>query len=353
MIATAANVRFLTAGNEPMSRRPCLPYAACLIGAWALALLTPGLAYPASAQTLPHSSRLVRIMIGGGAGGSLDVETRIIAQALGDFLHQDVVIENRPGGGGIIAGEAVANTPPDGNTLFSCAGDLFTVASLMRRATFDPNKRLVPIAQMSATPLAVVTGGRAPFNDVKGMIAAAAASPQGFTYATYAVASVNNVVGQWIAKQANIKLLNITYRTGPEAALATAAGDVTLAITSPVSVYPSLTNAGTVKVIGITSAEHPSYLPMSWQTLAENGMPIDVAVYIGLFAPAGTPSPIVARLDHALSAVLKDVMVRRRLLRVGIYPKYLGPADFLARVQTDKIHYERIIAEMHMMDAQR
>ena len=81
-------------------------------------------------------------------------------------------------------------------------------------------------------------------------------------------------------KRAHIKLLNVTYRSGPEASLAAAAGDVTLAITSPASLYPSLTKAGTVKVLAITSAEHPSYLPASWQTLAQNGLPIDVTIYL-------------------------------------------------------------------------
>lgn len=321
-------------------------------GALLIGLVAAGLSLtPLRAQE--HSNRPIRIVVGAGAGGSLDVETRIVAQALGSVLHQDVVIEDRPGGGGVIAGEVVASAPPDGNTLFSYAGDLFTTASLMPSMGFDPNRQLVPVAQMSSTPLAVVAGTRAPFNDINGLIAAAKASPQSFTYATFAVASVNNIVGQWIAKEAHIKLLNVTYRSGPEAALATATGDVTLAITSPASVYPSLTNAGTVKVIGLTSAEHPSYLPASWQTLAQGGLPIDVTIYLGLFAPAATPSSVVARIDHALSVVLNEDAVRGRLVKIGVYPKYLGPAGFLSRVQTDKARYDRVITEMHMLDAQR
>ena len=320
--------------------------------AFSVGLFAVGLGMP-TAQAQDHSSRPIRIIVGAGAGGSVDIENRIIGQALGAYLHQDVVVEDRPGGGGVIAGQVVAGAPPDGNTLFAYAGDLFTTASLMPPTAFNPNKQLVPVSQLSATPLAIVTGARAPFNDIKGMIAAAKAGPKSFTYATFAVASVNNVVGQWIAKEAQIKLLNVTYRSGPEAALATAAGDVTLAITSPASVYPSLTNAGTVKVLAITSAERPSYLPASWQTLAQNGLPIDVTIYLGLFAPAATPSAVIARLDHGLSVVLNDDAVRQRLVKVGIFPKYLGPAGFLSRVQTDKARYDQIITEMHMVDAQR
>jgi tripartite-type tricarboxylate transporter receptor subunit TctC len=342
-----------TAPTE-VNRRSWMRRAAWI---WSGALLIVGLFAaglgPPATHAQDHSNRPIRILVGAGAGGSLDVETRIIAQALRDVLHQDIVVEARPGGGGVVAGELVASAPPDGNTLFSYAGDLFTTASLMPAISFNPNTQLVPVAQMSSTPLAVVAGARAPFDDVKGLIAAAKASPQSFTYGTFAVASVNNVVGQWIAKEAHIKLLNVTYRSGAEAALAAAAGNVTLAIVSPAAVYPSLTNAGTVKVIGITSAERPSYLPASWQTFAQNGIPVDVAIYLGLFAPAATPNSIVDRLDRALSVVLDDETLRQRLAKVGIYPQYLGPAGFLSRVKTDKASYDRVITEMHMLDAQR
>jgi tripartite-type tricarboxylate transporter receptor subunit TctC len=306
-----------------------------------------------AAHAEDHSNRPIRIIVGAGAGGGLDVQVRIIGQALGKLLGQDIVIENRPGGGGVIGGQVVASAPADGNTLFAYGGDLFSVAALMPRTAFDANKQLIAISQISETPLLVVTGGRSKFSDVKGLIATANASTKELTYATFAVASVNNVVGQWIAKEAHIKLLNVTYRGGPEAALATAAGDVSLAITSPASVYPSLVNAGTVKVIAITSAQHPSNLPASWPTLAEAGLPIDANTFFGIFGPAGMSDDAIARLDHAFGAVLGDDAVRERLQRVGIFAKHRGPAEFAKRIETDRNRYDGIIREMRMIDAQR
>jgi len=319
--------------------------AASLVG-----LIAVGLTLPA-AHGQDHSGRPLRIIAGSGAGGGLDLQVRIIGQALSEVLGQNVVIENRPGGGGAIGGQVVASAPPDGKTLFAYAGDLFSVAALMPRTGFDANKRLIPIAQISEAPLVVVTGGHSAFSDIRGMIAAANASPQGLTYATFGVASVNNVVGQWIAKEAHIKLLNIPFRAGADGALATVAGDVALAIVAPAAVYPAMVNAGAVKVIGITSAQRPSYLPASWPTFAEKGLRIDASTFFGFFGPTGLSDVAIARLDHVLSIVLNDGTVRERLHQVGLFAHYLGPADFAKRIQTDKNRYDRIIEEMHMIEA--
>lgn len=321
-------------------------------GASVIGLIAAGLSAPA-ANAQDNLDRPIRIIVGAGAGGSLDVQIRIIAPALSKLLGQDVIVENRPGGSGVIAGQVVATSPPDGNTLFAYANDLFSVAGLMPRMTFDPNKQLVPISEISESPLVVVTGGHSKFSDIKGMIATANASPQGLTYATFAVASINNVVGQWIAQAAHIKLINVTYHSGTESALATAAGDVSLAIAAPASVYPALVNAGTVKVIGVTSAQRTSSLPASWPTFAENGLPIDSVTCFGIFGPAGMSDAAIARLDHAFSVVLSDNTVRDRLRHVGIFAKHLGAAGFAKRIETDKNRYDSVIQAMHMADAQR
>lgn len=352
MIVTAADARLGTSCDNPTRRRLRLRRS-YILAPRALALLCLGLASSAFAQAQPHPNKPIRIIVGSAAGGSLDVQTRIIGQALPKVLGQDIVIENRPGGNGIIGGQLVANAAPDGNKLFAYGGDLFSVGALMPRSDFDANNQLVAISQISESPLLVVTGSRSRFNDVKGMIAAANTGRRGLTYATFAVASVNNVVGQWIAREAHIKLLNVTYRSGTEAALAAAAGDVSLAIVSPASVFPSLVSAGAVKVIALTSAERPSYLQASWPTLAENGLPIDASTFFGIFGAAGMSQAAIARVDRAFSTVLNDDAVRERLRQVGMFARHLGPAELAKRIKTDKRRYERIIEEMQMIDALR
>ena len=353
MIAMCADAQLPTACTNPTRRRLPLRRGVYIFAAWALALLCLGPAGPTLAQAQLQPKKPIRITVGSAAGGSLDVQARIIGQALPKVLGQSIVIENRPGGNGIIGGQLVANATRDGSRLFAYGGDLFSLGALMPRSDFDAGNQLVAVSQISESPLLVVTGGRSPFNDVKGMIEAANAGPQGLTYATFAFASVNNVVGQWIAKEAHIKLHNVTYRSGAEAALAAAAGDVSLAIVSPASVFPSLVGAGAVKVIALTTEQRPSYLPASWSTLAESGLPIDASTFFGIFGAAGMPDAAITRLDRAFNTVLSDDAVRQRLRQVGMFAEHLGPAELAKRIKADRRRYERIIEEMHMVDALR
>jgi tripartite-type tricarboxylate transporter receptor subunit TctC len=347
VIGSSATMRS-EAGCQSGKRRAAWIGAAVLT----LGLLAIGLSLSA-ARAQDHPNRPIRILIGSAAGGALDVEMRILGRSLPQVLGQDVVIENRPGGSGVIAGQVVASSPPDGNTLFAYAGDLFSVAALMPRTAFDANKQLVPISQISETPLVVVTGGHSKFSGVKGMVAAATASPHGLTYGTFAVASINNVVGQWIAKEAHIRLLNIPFRGGSEVVLATATGDVSLAIVAPAAVYPSMVNAGTVKIIGLTSTQRPSYLPTSWPTFAENGLPIDSTTFFGIFGPTGMSGATIARLNHGFETVLHDDAVGEQLRHVGAFAKYAGPAEFAKRIEVDRNRYDEIIQDMHMTDVGR
>jgi tripartite-type tricarboxylate transporter receptor subunit TctC len=312
-----------------------------------LALVILALALTA-AQAQDFPTKPVRMIVGSPAGGSVDIEARIIGQKLGDVLGQQIVIENRPGASGTVGAESVAKAAPDGYTVFIYAGDFITVSSLMPHTTFEPDKELLPIAMVSDNPLVIVAGADASFSNVKEMIGAAKASPAGLTYATAGVASSNNVVGQWIAVEANIKLLHVPYRGGPEAALGAAAGDVDMAIISPASVYPALIDAGKVKVIALTGAVHPAYLPSSWPTLAENGLPIDATLFAGVFGPVGTPDSIVSRIDEAIDQALQDESVQRRMNQAGFNPVHVGPAAFAERILADKARYDRIIRAVGM-----
>jgi tripartite-type tricarboxylate transporter receptor subunit TctC len=210
---------------------------------------------------------------------------------------------------------------------------------------FDPNKELLPLAMASNNPLVIVAGANEPFSDVKGLIDAATSSPSALTYGTYGVATYNNVIGQWFAAEAHIKLLNVTYRSGAEAALGAATGSVNLAIVSPGIAYPALIEAGKVKVIALTGAAHPSYLPSSWPTLSDNGLLVDGTVFAGVFGPIGMPDVIVSQIDHAIDLTLHDESVRRLVIQAGFNPEHMNPAAFAERIRADKTRYERIIRD--------
>jgi tripartite-type tricarboxylate transporter receptor subunit TctC len=314
------------------------------IAVWACALAVASVV--ANAQDYP--SQPIRLVVGYPAGGSIDVGARLIGQKLSDILGQPFVIENRTGASGAVAAEFVARSVPDGYTILLQPGDFFTTASLLPNLPFDPNKDLLPIAMVTDNPLVIAAAAHAPFNTVKEFIAAAKISPTGFTYATVGVATSNNVVGQWIGLETHAKMVHVPYRSGPDAALATISGDVNVVITSPASIYPGLVDAGKVKVIALTGTDHPSYLPASWPTLAENGLSIDATLYGGLFGPIGMPEPIIARLQRATETALQDDAVRARLISNGINPKFMAGTHLAARIRADTSRFESIMRAVGM-----
>ena len=236
-----------------------------------------------------------------------------------------------------------AKTVPDGYTLLFDFDALDTLRSLMPHMNFDPNKALLPIAMVGGCPLVVVASGKAPFDDVKGLLDTAKRSAHRLEGATPGRETLNHLVGEWIEVAAHIKLVQIPYSGGAAALSGIAAGDVPFGIVSPIVIYPGLVAASKIKVIALTSRRRPAFLPSSWSTLAENGLPIDASVGLGLFAPAGTSDAIVSRVDQAIDRTLQDDSVRKRMNDLGINPEHIGPAAFVERIRNDEARYEEII----------
>jgi len=297
-----------------------------------------------AAQGQDFPDRAVRLVVPYPPGGGMDVTARVLGQELGTILGQQFVVEYRAGASGTIGAEAVARASPDGYTLLLIPSDFVTAPALMPRMNFNPTKDLTPIAMVSDNPMVVVAGASAPFSDVRGLLEAARASPDGIAYATPGSGTLDHVIGEWIGVTAHVKLLQIPYKGGVEAAAAVVAGDVPLGIVSTPSIYPGLTGAGKVKVIALTG-DRPPTLPSSWPTLSENGLPINATLWLGIFAPSGLPDAVVSRLDRAISQALQDDTVRKRMNDIGFNPQFLDQAAFVERIRVDSSHYEPIIRQ--------
>jgi tripartite-type tricarboxylate transporter receptor subunit TctC len=314
----------------------------------ALALASILATLPGIARADDYPSKPIHVIVPYPAGGGVDVVTRIFQAKLGEILGQQVIVENRPGASGALGAQIVAKSDPDGYTLLFCASDFITLPQLMPQMTFNPMKELLPVAMVTNSPMVLVASTHAPFNDVKGMLDAARANPDGLSYATPGQGTVNNVIGQWIAVSANIKMLQIAYRSGTSAAESVAAGDVPLGIVQPVAVYPGLVGDGKIKIIALTGAKRPDFMPASWPTLAESGLPIDANLWLGMFAPVGTPEAVVARLDRAITAIVQDGDIRRRMNGTGINPEHVGPVPFAEKIRSEAAHYDGIIRQAGM-----
>jgi tripartite-type tricarboxylate transporter receptor subunit TctC len=310
--------------------------------AFALALAALSIAASAQAQTYPN--RPVRIIVPYPAGGVADVTARVIGQKLGEVLGQQVVIDNRPGASGTLGANAVAKSAPDGYTLLISPGDFVTMPSLLPPMAFDQNKDLVPIMMVTSNPLLLVANSAAPFKNVKELVAAAKANPGSIAYSTPGNGTINHLAGEWFAIAGGVKFLHVPYRGGPASANGIAAGDVPFGVVSPSS-GKALVEAGKVKPIALTGKDRPSFAPREWQTLAENGLPVDVVLWNGLFAPAGTPPDIIARLDQEVSRILRDEGVRKSLHATGIDAEPISQAAFVERIRNDLDRYARVIQQ--------
>ncbi len=315
--------------------------AATCFGIAVAALLAA--AHPAQVNDYP--SRPIRMLVGFPPGGVVDAAARIVGHRLGMLLGQQVVVENRPGASGTLAAGMAVRARPDGYTLFLCPADLITMAEIKPHMDFDPGTQLLPVTMIATNPLAVIANIDAPFNTIKEMVDAARASPRAFEYGTPGVGTQNYIIGEWIAAAAHIKLLHVPYSGGAAAGNGVAAGDVMLGIFSPVVFYPALVDAGKVKVLALTGTDHPSFLPASWPTLVESGLPIVSVNWLGVCAPVGTPDATVARLDNALAKTVQDPTVRKRMDVFGMTPKHLGPAAFAELIHADAATYARVIRD--------
>jgi tripartite-type tricarboxylate transporter receptor subunit TctC len=313
----------------------------------ALVILALIFAMP-TARAEGYPDKAIHLIVPYPAGGGIDVVARIFQKKLGDILGQQIIIENHPGASGAVGAQFVAKAEPDGYTLLFCASDFISIPQLMPDMAFDPMKDLLPIAMVTNSPMVLAASADAPFDDFKQFLNVAKASPKGLTYATPGQGTLNNVVGQWIAVSAQIKLLPVAYHGGAAAAEGVAAGDVPLGILQAAAVYPALVAAGKAKIIALTGAKRPDFVPATWPTLAESGIPIDATLWLGLFASQGTPDAVVSRIDQAIGQIVQDPDIRQRMHDVGISPEHVGAASFAEKIRGDAARYDAVIRQAGM-----
>src|SRR5262245_16598849 len=310
-----------------------------LIGA--LVLSAFAFAVPAQAQTYP--TRPVRFIVPFPPGGVADVTARLMGQKLGEALGQQAVIENRPGASGTLGADAAAKAAPDGYTLLLTTGDFITTPTLMPKMAFDPNRDLIPITMIATAPLLLGAHAGGTIASVKDLLAQAKAEPGKIAFSSPGNGTINHLAVEWLAIEASIKLLHVPYRGGVPAATGVAAGDVPIGALTPSSAQPFI-EAGKIKPLALMTAQRPSFAP-DWPTLAESGMAVDAALWVGLFAPAGTPPAIVQRLDTEVARILQDATVRKRLNDLGTEASAISQGAFAERIRLDAARYLKVIEQ--------
>ncbi|HLH88418.1 MAG TPA: tripartite tricarboxylate transporter substrate binding protein [Xanthobacteraceae bacterium] len=314
-----------------------------LIGMLLAAALALGAA-PASAQTYP--TRPIKLLVAYPPGGASDLIARLFAEALSKRLGQPVVVENRAGANGNIAGEVAAHAEPDGYTLLLGPSSVFTInPHLYVKMQFDPLKDLVPIASLIQNELVLtankeLTAGMG----FKAFIAFARNARPPLFYASIGNGSEHQLAMELLKRAASIEMTHVAYKGGGPAALGVIGGSAA-AMFGGGSVV-SLVKSGQLHALAISGPRRSAELP-DLPTIGEFYPGYDVTLWQGLFVTAGTPPAIVARLREAATAIRVQPDIAQKLAAAGAgEPWVLGEAEFAARIRADSEKYRRVLEQI-------
>lgn len=297
----------------------------------------------AAAHAQDYPTRPIRVLVPFAPGGVVDTSTRILTNKLTERLGWQFVVDNRPGGNGFIAVQLAAKGAPDGYTLLSAhTGEFAVNPAVFRNVPYDLDRDFTVITMLSDAPMAVVVGAKSPINNLKDLVAMAKAKPGQVTYGSPGTGSINQLATEWLASAAGVKLLHVPYKGGAPAVAATATGEVMMTVAGIPGVLPHL-QAGRVKVIGITTAKRSPHA--NYPTPQDGGISgVDASIWVGLFAPRGTPKAIVNRIYKETVEALKQPDVKERYGSVGAAETVgMPPAEFHARVKRDAERYRKIV----------
>jgi tripartite-type tricarboxylate transporter receptor subunit TctC len=297
--------------------------------------------FPDFTLTEDYPVRPVRIVLGLSPGGSVDVVTRIVAQALSEFLGQQFIVENKPGASGDIATESVVRATPDGYTLLVVLAANAINATLHQKLRFSPIRDLAMVAGMVRVPNVMVINPAVPANTVPEFIAYAKANPGKLSYASSGVGSSLHVIGELFKMMAGIDMVHVPYRGGAPAMIDLLSGQVQVTFdTIPQEI--DYIRDGKLRALAVTTATRSDMLP-NVPVLSDFIPDFQAGSWWGLAAPKNTPHKIIHVLSHATNAVLSDPGIKARLAKLGTTPLLYGPAPFASFVEMEIDKWARVL----------
>lgn len=299
----------------------------------ATAILFAGVA-GTQAQTYPN--RAITLVIPFAPGGSTSIVGRGVADKMGELLGEKVVVDNRPGAGGTVGTKGVAKSEPDGYTLvLGYTGTLAIGPSLYKNVGYDPRKDFAPKGMIGNAPNSLVVNPSFPAKTVAELIAYAKANPGKVNFGSAGAGTASHITGEYFARAAGITLVHVPYKgTGP-AMTDLLGGHIPMAF-APIPASHANIAAGTLRGLAVTSTTRSSLLP-DVPTIAESALPgFDASLYYGLAAPAGTPRPIIDKLNKALREALASDVVKKQLALDGTEITAGTPEDYADFIDKDE-----------------
>lgn len=296
----------------------------------------------ALAQAFP--SRPVKIVVPWTAGGTGDIQARIIGQHMSQTLGQPVLIENKPGGGTVIGTGQVAKSAADGHTLLLMSNSFVINAKLHANLPYDGIKAFDSVACLTNSPQVIAVNASSPHKTFKDWIEAAKAKPGTISYATVGPATTQHIAGEMLQRAAGIKLIYTPFGGGAPAVNAVLAGHVDTVLAN-LSEMNSFLEAGKMRPLAVTTLQRLDALK-NVPTVAESGYPgYEAAAWFGLVAPKGTPPDAIAKLADAAHKAMADAEVRKKIVDVGLEPYTKNPQQFAAHLADQFAKYSKVIDE--------
>ena len=299
-------------------------------------------AAPAVAQGQNYPSRLIKIIVPFPPGGNPDLAARLVANRMSIDFNQTVIIENKPGANGGIGASVVAKADPDGYTLLVANLGILGVNPVVREhLPYDTSKDFVPVSRLAISPLLLIVNSSLEIKTVQDLIAAAKKDPGKLTFATAGVGSAAHMAAALFDQMAGVQMLHVPYKGASEAAPATAAGNVSVTFGGQGAAWP-LVAAGTVKALGLTGSKRSPTHP-DVPTVAEAGVSgYEIADWVGMLAPAGTPQLIVEKLNAEVQKALTDPDTQKKFELQGLEPAGTSAKDFAAFIDAEQKKWDEV-----------
>jgi len=296
----------------------------------------------ASAQSYPN--RTVKMIVPLTTGSGADIAGRVVAKSLTETWKQPVIIENRPGAGGLIGTGVVVNADPDGYTLLVQSASYAANPAIYKKLPYDPLKSLVDVAILGQTPYVMITAADSPYQSIRDLVIAAKAKPDEITFASAGVGSSTHLAAEYFNQMMGIKLVHVPYKGSPEAIQDTMSGRTAFYM-APLDTAIGQLKGGKVRVLGVTSKARNPAVP-EIPSIAEQGYAnFEIGLWFGVWAPAATPPTIVKKINKDINQAMQDPEVKTAYETKGIKATPMSPTEFTKFVREEMSKYQKIAKE--------
>jgi len=315
-------------------------------------LLIAVAASPALAAVQEYPARPIRFIVGFAPGGVADLLARSLGQKLTEAWGQQVIVDNRSGGGGVISMQIAANAPRDGYTLLMGSSTQFSITPALRAAAppYDPIRDYQPISRAALTPVILTVQASHPARSVQDLIKIAKTKPGQMSYGSTGHGGAPHISAELLKRVAAIEMTHVPYKGGSEAITALLGGQLQMSFGAVSTSLPHV-RAVRLRALGVTSAKRLAGIP-DVATFAESGLPgFEVEQWYGVFAPANVPTPIIRKLSDALGWAMTSVQFKEQFSAQGVELVSSTPEELSAYVKSELVRWTRVLKEIGVQDA--